>query len=181
MMNATTLRRKVREFSTAGLRFTATGLVFCVCAAAPIALTPIRASAQTCDAPVQLPLSPARPSLAAWTCGEPAGLALCNGAVTTASPSIVFNLTIGAGNTASLMAAGGGAMEPYFYLTGPACDAGACLQGAGFLPLQDVPPGDYSLIVTSSPFDAGASCGPVTLLLDGDLAPADPVFFNGFE
>lgn len=182
IMNATIVRRLARPFPMALLRSAAGWLALCACASLVIVLTPLTASAQTCDAPVPLPLSPAQPSMPAWTCAEPAQLSLCNGTVTTASPSIVFDLTIGAGNTASLMAIDvTGRMDPYLYLTGPGCDAGACIQGPGYLALQDVPPGEYALIVTASPFDAAGSCGDVTLVLDGDLAAADLVFFDGFE
>ncbi|MEO7875826.1 MAG: hypothetical protein ABIR62_06870 [Dokdonella sp.] len=181
-MNAILLRRRARKFSIARARSIAAIFALSVCASAPIILAPVAASAQTCDAPVQLPLSPARPSAAAWTCAEPAGLPLCRGTATTTSPSAVFKLTIGAGNTASLMAIDTtGQMDPQLYLTGPGCGGRACIQGAGFLPLHDVAPGDYSLIVTASEIDAAGSCGDVTLFLDGDLAPVDRVFFDGFD
>jgi len=145
-------------------------------------LLPSHAFAQTCDSPIQLPLSPARPSTATQTCAQGASevLHLCGGSVVTSTNFVVYSLTVNAGNTASLTAMATG-MEPYFYLTGPACAGRACLQGPGYLSLVDVAPGDYSLIVTSSPFDNGSACGPVTLLLDGDLAAGDPVFSDGFE
>jgi hypothetical protein len=165
---------------SARLRLTLSYAAFLV--AATSLLLPSHASAQTCDSPIQLPLSPARPSTGTQTCtqGAPEGLHLCNGSVVTSTNFVVFSLTVNAGNTASLMATATG-MQPYFYLTGPACADGACLQGPGYLSLVDVAPGDYSLIVTSSPIDAGDACGPVTLLLDGDLTAGDPVFANSFE
>jgi hypothetical protein len=158
------------------------GLAGVVVALTALVLLSSQALAQTCAAPIQLPLSPARPSMATSTCGqgEPAGLRLCHGTVVTGGPSMVFNLTVGAGNTASLMAVSTD-LEPYLYLTGPGCASRSCLQGAGYLSLHDVTPGDYSLVVTSSPIDSNGTCGAVSLVLDGDLAPGDVVFSNSFE
>ncbi len=179
-MNASTFRRQAREGRLALLRSAATGFAFCACVSALIALAPLTASAQTCDAPLPLPLSPARPTIGANTCGggEPARN-ICVEDIAI-GPSVVFSLTVEAGNTAFLSSAGTG-ISPYFYLTGPGCNTGACIQAPGFLSLRDVAPGDYLLVVTSSPFDAGAACGVVSLLLEGDLAPSDVIFHGDFD
>jgi hypothetical protein len=159
-------------------RLFALGVIFaCVAAAA----TPLHA--QTCAAPESLPLSPARPIATASTCStQEAGLVLCHGNVVTHGPSHVFSLTIGAGNTATLSLAGSGVgMYPIMYLAGSGCDAGDCLASTSSLSLRDVPPGNYSLIVTSSDLDANGACGTFMLSLDGDLGGGDVVFASGFD
>jgi hypothetical protein len=180
-MKARTMHRGTGKRHSVDRAIFPAGLALAFALSAAQLLFSPQANAQTCNAPIQLPLSPARPAVSMSTCdqGEPAGRHLCQNTVVTDSPSMVFNLTVVAGNTASLMAIGQNNMQPYFYLTGPACDAGACLQGDGYLSLSDVAPGDYSLVVTSSPNDL--NCGVVSLMLDGNLVPTDGIFSGNFE
>jgi hypothetical protein len=53
-----------------------------------------------------------------------------------------------------------------------------CAQGNGDASPSGVIPGGDSLILTLSPTDSSAACGPVTRLLDDDLAAGDQVFVD---
>ncbi|MGN6519990.1 MAG: hypothetical protein ACTHK2_11265 [Dokdonella sp.] len=77
-----------------------------------------------------------------------------------------------------------GALPMIMVLVGPGCDEGGCVIGDPITPisLAEVPPGEYDLLVTTSPVDGTPdACGPFTLTYIGDFGVFDRIFADGFD
>lgn len=151
--------------------------------AGALALSFASANAQTCPAPMAMLWM--FNQFSAQTCGgEAAGLSLCNGLLFTNAPAFVATVQVGESATAELSLGGVDALPMIMVLVGPSCDEGGCVIGDPTTPisLAKVPPGEYDLLVTTSPADgAPDACGPFTLTYIGDFGVFDRIFADGLD
>lgn len=139
-----------------------------------LALGAVPAEAQTCTAPAAFQPPTTGGSITGTTCGGDATASGYCGNLPAPGPAFVIRATFAATRTftaLSLNAAAG--FDAALYVSSV---ADGCGTNAACVPADQIPDGDFYLIVTASPNATSGSCGAFTLSADGSL----PVVLQSF-
>ena len=140
------------------------------------------ANAQTCTAPQTWQPPPAGDTMTGSTCGgDTTASAYCGGQFAAPGPAFIVQGTFAPSRTFTAInsiASPGWDLMMYVSAVSAGCGTNApCVASGVSVASDEIPDGDYFIVVTAASFDANGQCGTFTLTSDGSF----PVELQGFS